>query len=151
MNEIRNTPSTSLIVLLALALALPVAAEVYRWTDKDGKVHYTSEKPPDVDAKKLKVDPPATATAPTGEANANAAPAAAPTGEAKPNDDVNAQLAALDQQRCTAAKSIATRYETAPYLQVAGADGKPRKLAIEEEAAERLKVKADVERLCKGK
>ena len=143
------------VLALGAALAGTAAAQVYKWTDKDGKVHYSNQKPPEpeVEAKTLKLDPgpAAAAAAPaTGSAPA-AAPTTAADPNAKPNDDVNKQLAALDEQRCTAAKAVATRYETAPYLQKNGPDGKPVKLSIEEEAAERLKVKADVERLCKGK
>ncbi|MBS1209870.1 MAG: hypothetical protein H6R19_2268 [Proteobacteria bacterium] len=42
----------SLIVLslMALLASLNVSAEVYRWTDKDGKVHYSDAPPPEVDA-----------------------------------------------------------------------------------------------------
>jgi len=43
----------SLIVLslMALLASLSVSAEVYRWTDKDGKVHYSDAPPPEADAK----------------------------------------------------------------------------------------------------
>lgn len=151
----RNTLLTTLA--LCAAFALPAAAQVYKWTDANGKVHYSNQKPPEpgVETKTLKLDPGPTAAAPSTAPGAQAAaPAATPAtaaADAKPNDDVNKQLAALDEQRCNAAKAVAARYETAPYLQKNGADGKPTKLSIEEEAAERLKVKADVERLCKGK
>jgi len=42
----------SLIVLslMALLASLSVSAEVYRWTDKEGKVHYSDAPPPEVDA-----------------------------------------------------------------------------------------------------
>jgi len=151
-----SNATRTLALALAAALALPIAAQVYKWTDKDGKVHYSNQKPaePEVATTTLKLDTGPAATATTAPAGAAAnAPAAAPSTspDAKPNDDVNKQLAALDAQRCSAAKAVATRYESAPYLQKAGADGKPAKLSIEEEAAERLKVKSDVERLCKGK
>jgi hypothetical protein len=150
-----NDITRALVLACATLLALPAAAQVYKWTDKDGKVHYSNQKPPEpeVETKTLKLDPGPVAAAPTTAPGA-VAPAAAPTtaaADAKPNDDVNKQLAALDEQRCNAAKAVAARYETAPYLQKNGPDGKPAKLSIEEEAAERLKVKADVERLCKGK
>lgn len=36
---------------LLLALALPVHAQLYKWVDADGKVHY-SDKPPPANAKK---------------------------------------------------------------------------------------------------
>ena len=145
------------VLALCAALAGPAAAQVYKWTDKDGKVHYSNQKPPEpeVETKTLKLDPGpvATAAAEAAAPTPTGAPAAAPTTgpDAKPNAEVEAQLAALDQQRCNAAKAVAARYETAPFLQKNGPDGKPTKLSIEEEAAERLKVKSDVERLCKGK
>jgi len=145
----------ALALVLAAVIAGAAAAQVYKWTDKDGKVHYSNQAPPEAaaEAKTLKLDPGPTAAAP-GAATAPAAPpAGAPTTgpDAKPNAEVEAQLAALDQQRCNAAKAVAARYETAPFLQTKDADGQTRKLSVEEEAAERLKVKADVERLCKGK
>ena len=152
MNDIARPLALVLALACCAAFAPNAAAQVYKWTDKDGKVHYSSEAPPagEAEAKALKLDP--------GPAAANADPTAVPpaaapaTGaDAKPNDDVNKQLAALDAQRCSAAKAVASRYETAPYLQKTGADGKPTKLSIEDEAAERLKVKSDVEKLCKGK
>jgi hypothetical protein len=155
-DRIMNSITRSLVLALCATLALSAVAQVYKWTDKDGKVHYSSEAPPsgEAEAKTLKLDPGPTATNGTIDASATAnAPAGAPAtnADAKPNDDVTKQLAALDAQRCTAAKAVAARYETAPYLQKNGPDGKPQKLSIEEEAAERLKVKSDVEKLCKGK
>ena len=34
------------VLLTALALAAPAAAEVYRWTDSQGRVHYSDQPPP---------------------------------------------------------------------------------------------------------
>lgn len=34
------------IALLALAFALPASAELYRWTDDKGRVHYSDQPPP---------------------------------------------------------------------------------------------------------
>ena len=160
MTTTQRIPFVKLALAIALALsaafALPAAAQVYKWTDDKGKVHYSNQKPPQTETKDVatvKLDPgPTATTAPANGATppaGAAAPAAA--GDAKPNDEVATQLAALDQQRCNAAKAVAARYETAPYLQAAGPDGQMRKLSIEEEATERLKVKSDVEKLCKGR
>jgi glutaredoxin len=33
------------MLLLALAIALPIQAEIYKWVDGDGGVHFTSSKP----------------------------------------------------------------------------------------------------------
>ena len=38
-------PMRALALMLALIFALPAAAEVYRWVDENGVVHYT-DKPP---------------------------------------------------------------------------------------------------------
>lgn len=145
------TLRNSTLLFIVVLLALPVAAQVYRWTDKDGKVHYSNQKPPDVEAKTVKVEAGPTAAAPATAAAATTPAAAASTAAPSPNDAVTQQLAALDQQRCNAAKAVATRYETAPYLQAKDADGAMRKLSIEEEAAERIKVANDVAKLCGGK
>ena len=39
---------------LALALALPASAQVYKWVDKDGKIHYADKAPRDPKAKSVK-------------------------------------------------------------------------------------------------
>lgn len=36
-----------ILLLLTLALALPASAEIYRYVDDDGSVHYTDEPPPE--------------------------------------------------------------------------------------------------------
>jgi len=41
------------VILLALVFAAPAAAELYRWTDSQGRVHY-SDQPPPSEIKKLK-------------------------------------------------------------------------------------------------
>jgi glutaredoxin len=39
------TINPSLILLFALTFALPVNAEIYQWTDADGKSHFSASKP----------------------------------------------------------------------------------------------------------
>jgi opacity protein-like surface antigen len=73
----------TLLVVLALAAASSaVAAEVYKWVDKDGKVHYSERKPPQAGEKVVDIRipssphptlrPPATATSRSQEASAPA-------------------------------------------------------------------------------
>lgn len=38
--------TTFLTLFAAALLALPAAAEMYRWVDKDGRVHYSDQPPP---------------------------------------------------------------------------------------------------------
>jgi glutaredoxin len=44
-----------LLLLALLALPLTAASEIYRWTDAQGKVHYSDNPPPEAKAKQIKV------------------------------------------------------------------------------------------------
>jgi glutaredoxin len=47
----------AVLVLLAIGPALPAAAEIYKWTDSTGKVHYTDKPPADaVKKQEMKID-----------------------------------------------------------------------------------------------
>ena len=146
-----TTLRTTLLVLLC-ALALPATAQVYRWVDKDGKVHYTDQKPPDVQAEALPIKS-ANSLGGNEAATPATAPAAAaaPATAANPNDPnaaLKKEVDALNAQRCSAAKSIAARYDSAPYLEKANADGTKTRLAPAEEAAERARMKSQVQSAC---
>ncbi len=43
-----------LALLVCLLLVLPAAAQVYKWVDKDGKIHYSDKPPRDPKAKSVK-------------------------------------------------------------------------------------------------
>src|SRR5688572_28270749 len=146
------TTMRCLILMALCTLALPVSAQVYKWVDKDGKVHYTSQKPADVKAEELAIKSanslggdPAAATA-----AATPPPAAAPPTNAA--DEASAALKkevdALNQQRCNTAKSIAARYDSAPFLEKSNADGSKSRLTPEEEATERARMKGQVTSAC---
>jgi hypothetical protein len=139
------------------ALALPATAQVYRWVDKDGKVHYASQKPPDVQAEALAIKSAVslegnTAATPSTAAPAAAAPTAAPPTGAYDSDAaaaaMKAEVDALNKQRCSAAKSISSRYDSAPFLEKSNADGTKSRLTPEEEAAERARMKGQVTSAC---
>jgi Domain of unknown function (DUF4124) len=53
-----------LFVVVFLALSFPVAADIYKWVDANGKVHYSNTPPPEVKGTKVKVDDPAPPTGP---------------------------------------------------------------------------------------
>ena len=140
------------ILILLCALALPATAQVYRWVDKDGKVHYTGDKPPaDVQAEVLPIK---SANSLGGNASDEPAPAAAaaaaPTDPNDPNAALAKEVQALNQQRCSAAKAIAARYDSAPFLETPYADGSKTRLTPEAEAAERARMKRQVASACGG-
>jgi hypothetical protein len=53
----------SVAIWLALCLALPASAQMYKWVDSEGKVQY-SDKPPPSNVKTEKLRAPASASAP---------------------------------------------------------------------------------------
>ena len=48
-------PRAIVLALLAGGLALPGAAQVYKWTDRDGRVHFGDRPPPEAEAEELKI------------------------------------------------------------------------------------------------
>lgn len=85
------------LCLLLLTLSLPAAAEVYRWTDANGVVHY-GDKAPDSKVRpaqlpQLQVIPGTPATKPAGTAAANSTAEPVPTAaaaEEKPRLSISA-------------------------------------------------------------
>lgn len=57
-----------LFVLLSLALSSAVCAEMYRWVDSQGRVHYSDEPPPAGAKSSKTVTPPPPSYSPAGEA-----------------------------------------------------------------------------------
>lgn len=57
--------SRTALALLVVAISAPAPGQMYKWTDKDGKVHYT-DKPPPADARQQRAParPPARPVAP---------------------------------------------------------------------------------------
>ena len=50
-------------ISLALCVALPASAQMYKWVDSNGKVHYSDKPPPsNIKTEKLRAPPPAPAT-----------------------------------------------------------------------------------------
>jgi Domain of unknown function (DUF4124) len=45
-----------LFVIALLVLSLSVAADIYKWVDSNGKIHYSNTPPPDVKGTKVKVE-----------------------------------------------------------------------------------------------
>jgi hypothetical protein len=48
--------STLLLAAALMLCAISAQAEVYRWTDKDGKVHYSDNPPPDANVQQRKLN-----------------------------------------------------------------------------------------------
>jgi hypothetical protein len=141
-------------VALALGLALvagPVAAaQVYKWKDANGVVHYADTPPPKgTESSQVAVKPDpippadATATPATATAPATAGAAGAPSPEAQ------AQVAVLRKQACENARARAQQLASLPSVAMdLNKDGTPEQLNAEQHAAELTRANQAVANYC---
>lgn len=135
--------AAGLAVLLSLA-ALPVAAQMYKWVDEQGNVHYTQERPPPgIKGESIKPPPPVDSEAAQQALDArqeflNEA------GEARSKGAEEAKLAAEDkafrEENCRRARASVAAFSI-PNALVQQPDGSRTRYSEEE----RLKGLADAE------
>lgn len=95
-------PMKPLFLLLLTTLALPSAADLYQWTDENGKVHFSDKQPGNAAAKVIpKPEPVHTGTGGTAQSAAEVARIAAEKREQQQADTENAQE---KQRRCADAR-----------------------------------------------
>jgi len=93
------------LLVLALIVAVPAAAQVYQWRDAEGRLHYSDVPPPQGEA--ITVRPARKATAPAEPAGTPAAEGAKPAAEAaKPKTLADKELE-FRQRRAAAAEAQA--------------------------------------------
>jgi len=91
-----------LYLLLLTTLALPSAADLYQWTDENGKVHFSDKQPGNATAKVIpKPEPLRTGTGGTAQSADDVARIAAEKREQQQADTENAQE---KQRRCASAR-----------------------------------------------
>lgn len=142
-------------------LAVAGADEVYKWTDKDGKVHY-GEFPPGSGPSK-------TIQTPTAPRPAESAEAAATTSDDAPLDKQKKALEGMSEdrikkkeakekadkekleatKRCNTAKGRLAMFEEGGRLQEAGPDGKLHVLTDAEIKTGLVEARKTVEKVCK--
>jgi type IV secretory pathway VirB10-like protein len=98
-----------LLTLALLMVALPAAAAMYKWVDKDGKVHYSDQPPPD-GAKQSGV---VNAPMPSTSAPASAAPAPEASAATKGPKTAAEQEMEFRKRRLEAAEADAKRQQDA--------------------------------------
>jgi len=147
----RRTPLRILLPAMGvLAGLLPaMAAEVYRWTDEDGRVVFSEKVPPGVQAEKI-----STRSAPRRpvESKPEARPAGQqPVPEAGPAVGGVERLPddpALRAANCRQAKAVLTQLETRPRLKALDAAGEPYFITDEERAERTAAARKSVEDWC---
>ena len=150
----------------ALLFATAVAAQAYRWVDKDGKVHYSDQPPPEGARQSGVVSAPAAGTsppAPSGDA-AGQAPKGPKSvaeqemefrkrrleaAEADAKRQQEAQAAEEKQRNCTHAKNRLASLETGGRIAKYGPDGETVYLSDAEIARELGEARKVTESWCK--
>ena len=142
---------TGLGALMLVAVWLPAAAQVYRWVDEKGQVHY-SQTPP----KSGKSQAVAPSASPAGEGNAGVSAISeyAQQGDkARTRQDQERAKAAQDKERqvarCKSARSQAAFHQQDGVLYSVDENGERRFYNDSERAAKRAEADAQVARECR--
>jgi len=141
--------------LLALALASPLAlAQVYKWTDANGQVHYSDRGPPDATQVKGPT-PPNQQTAPAAPAARPAnAPAPGTIGTAPPAASseqarqVQRDVAAARAEQCKEARENYEKSVRAQRMYKTNEKGEREYMSVQDADAARLQLKASVDSFC---
>ena len=144
-----------LIAAIILSAAVPAAAQLYKWVDKDGKTYYSDSPPPNQETKRLSVstggEAPAPAAAPKtavqrdkelekGRQDAREA--------AKKSDDA-ARMAANQAENCVRAKSNYQQLVDGGRINRYNSKGEPELMSDDDIAKGREKARAEVDEYCK--
>lgn len=136
------------LALLA-TLALPAGAgNVYKCTGENGETRYSSQPCPDAaESERLRVQRPASNT---GDDNTSAAGGKTLDEQiAAATDPIRKAQLELRKKECELARSQLERYEGAPYLVEQQEDGTQRRLSEEETAAEKERLRGQIESQCR--
>ena len=152
-----KSPIQLFIAIAILLATATVAAQVYKWVDKDGKVQY-SDTPPPADATKAeakKVDAgalaPGTAAAPTLEKRAKDFDKRRNEEIEKGKKAAEAQKKAdVDEENCKNAKIVIRDLESGRPLKRATEQGESKYMSDEERQADLEKARATVATSCKA-
>ena len=141
------------IALIAALLAfVPVAgAELYKYTDKDGRTVYSDQPPNGIDSKVVKgatvssAAPPKTAV----DKDKDLEKGRKETREKQDKDEKNAAVAKAQEERCQAAKEAAATYESGGRVFRVNDKGEREYMSEEQIAAALKRAKSDMDEACK--
>ena len=168
-----KSPVQLFVAIAVLLATATVAAQVYKWVDKDGQVQYTDTPPP---AGAAKVEPKKIANA---SASTSAATTAAPTATGKPGDtaktskdkakdsakevekrrkeeieknlkdDDIARVAKANQERCKGATVALLEFESGRPINRIKENGEREFVSDDERAASIVRMRAAMTESCK--
>lgn len=140
----------SALLLLGLMPALAMA-QVYRWVDAQGVVHYSQEPPPKGSYNAVRPDPPPATPAPARDsAGAFLKQAEQQQADAAQRKAKDAETAAAAKQLCTRAREVLTELESGPpnRFYTKNPDGSTSRMPSEEWQRRRDAASAAVSQTC---
>lgn len=139
------------LAVIVLALAPLASAQLYKWVDKDGKVHYSDQPPPAQASKQINVAPGPATPAPSAlekdkalDKNRSEARDAA-----KKAEDAE-RIAKQKQEECDRARSFLKGLENGGRFVTFDAKGERVFMEQEQIDAETAKARKNVEEACKA-
>lgn len=156
-----KSPVQLFIAVAILLATATVAAQVYKWVDKDGKVQYTDTPPPasatKVEAKKVDTSPAAASTTPIKPAPAKTAQARAKDADKLKADaaekikksELEQKNAEISASNCRDARAIFRELETGRPLTRTTEAGAKEFLSDEARLAETAKARKSIAEFCK--
>jgi hypothetical protein len=155
-----RSPIRLFIALAVLLAASVVAAQVYKWVDKDGKVQYSDTPPPDTKAEARKVDvKPASGTAATAppKATTKSLQERAKEFDKRKNEGADKAKKAEEEEKnaqlyrenCESAQSFLRDLESGRPVNRTTSTGERAFMSDEERAAEMAKARKTISENCK--
>ena len=132
-----------LVLMLALAVSpLTVnASGIYKWTDENGKIHYSSQRPEDAEAEKMKLHVPEPAS------EAEPKKAVAEDNKAELTGDAKAKLERVEY--CSKERKRLQTVQQNKEIHQQDASGKVSQLSAEVRTERLNKIKANIAKYCK--
>ncbi len=143
-----------ILALAALLLPALASAQLYKWVDKDGKVHYGDQPPPAAASKSIAAPPAGPAGAPAAKAAPKAGDKAAEKGKSETKAGLSPEeakkQAKADAERCAAAKQNLAAIATGARVTVV--DDKGNTVILDDKQVEerRARAREAVADSCKG-
>jgi hypothetical protein len=144
----------TLLFIVAMGIAAGVAAQQFRWVDKDGRVQYGDTPPPGVKATRIKPPPAGSAAAPSSAAKKDGDKPLSPEAafrkrqEEKAAEDKKSAQASADaeakRQNCEAARSQLRSIQAGQRISTTNAQGERVFLDDSQIAAERARAEQAV-------
>jgi coenzyme F420-reducing hydrogenase alpha subunit len=139
------------IAVLALALAPLASAQLYKWVDKDGKVHYSDQPPPASATKQINVAPGPAAPPPSAlEKDKALEKTRAQSRDAAKKAEDAEKLARQRQEACEKARSYLKGIENGGRFTTFDAKGDRVYMEQDQIDAETAKARKNVEESCKS-